>query len=99
MHRTGVLIMRIEGDTIFFKTGPEWYFAEKNGLKPFTIRLVTEAEWDDIKCWWNGAGLHKNIQISSTFSGDGFNRPVELIGVCMEGLGQRLIFISWRHSE
>lgn len=41
--------MRIEGDTIHFKTGPDWFSSEKSGLKPFTVRLVSEQEWDEIE--------------------------------------------------
>jgi hypothetical protein len=92
--------MKLEGDTICFKTGTEWFLDEKHGCKPFTVRLVTEREWDDITTWWTDyKDCVCQIQISATFSGDNFTRRVMRIGKIGELVGSGLIFVSWKHEE
>lgn len=94
--------MEIKGDTIYFKTGPDWFRSEEDGTKPFTIRLVTEKEYDDISLWWMdqyNCAPPRKICIESMYSGASFVRQVELVGNVGHLLGNKLIFISWRHVD
>lgn len=90
--------MRIDGDTLHAKSGVGFFSDEKRGTKPYTIRMVSEKEWDEIKAAWTTEGM-THIQISSTYSGDSFRRRITRIWKIGELVGSVQIAIGWRHEE
>ncbi|MGB3944034.1 MAG: hypothetical protein WBK88_04495 [Methanothrix sp.] len=90
--------MRIEGDTLHAKTGVRFFLDEKFGIKPFTVRMVSEKEWDEIKAAWTIEGM-THIQISSSYSGDSFRRQITRIWKIGELVGFVQIAIGWRHVD
>jgi len=90
--------MKIEGDTVVFKSDIRFFAAEAKGEKPNTVRLVEEKEKDAIfELWMKGDPM--KIKIVTKLGVRGFTR--DITHICEVGgiLGKRLIIISWRHVD
>ena len=74
--------MKIEGNTIIFKSTPENFHKEKIGLKPYTARRISL--WSELKdferffhAWIDkDSYLQQEIKIINTVSGDDFTRKI-----------------------
>jgi len=86
--------MRIEGDTLHAKTGVGFFSEEQRGVKPFTVRMVSEKEWDEIRTAWAQGGI-THICISATYSGNSFRRRITRIWKLGELVGFVQIAIGW----
>jgi len=82
--------MRIEGDTIIFRSAPNWYEVEKSGEKPNTLRLLDWHEVTEIA----GTDLRK-VRIEKNDGKESFTRPVGRIFNLEPLLGKTLVMVCW----
>lgn len=89
--------MRIEDDTLVFRSDIRFFGAERDGFKPNTARLLSYDELADFR-QWQGVTHPQKIRIEKK-SGSAFTR--EIVHICEAGelLGQYLVIISWRHID
>lgn len=85
--------MKIEGDTIVFKSTPEWYEFEREGVKPNTVRLL---DWDEVEQVANAAITKVRIERIGLNGTACFTRRT--IGLWNLGgvLGKTLFMVCWR---
>ena len=103
--------MKIEGDTIVFKSWPHWYKLEKKGIKPATVRQVAGEEKEAVSAFLGNYYLfrHKdtpkpkieiwNADIDRQSEQQHFTRELlsgEKIG---ELLDADIYLFCWRHEE
>jgi hypothetical protein len=101
--------MKIEGDTIVFKSWPHWYKLEKKGIKPATVRQAAGAEKEAVRAYLDNYYLFRHgntpkprIEIRNVDperADEHFRRELlsgELIG---EILDSELYLFCWRHEE
>lgn len=81
--------MRIEGDTIIFRSAPNWYEVEKSGEK--TLRLLDWHEVTEIA----GTDLRK-VRIEKNDGEESFTRPIGRIFNLEPILGKTLVMVCWR---
>ena len=89
--------MRIEGNTIRFKSLPGFYHKEKNGLKCNTARtFIKVSEFKEFMVFWEefDTFLNKQIQIINTVTSESFIRRLTDISPFEE----HFIF-SWREEK
>ena len=82
--------MRIEGDTIIFRSAAAWYEVEKSGEKPNTLRLLDYHEVTEIA----GTALRK-IRIERADGTETFTRPIGRIFNLEPLLGKTLVMVCW----
>ena len=87
--------MRIEGNTIIFKSNPEYYFNEFLGLKCNTVRKIQNEELTDFNIFRQLAFKWIEIHLNSQDGKDEFYFKREVTNICrFEGFW----IISWRHE-
>lgn len=93
--------MEIKGDTIAFKSLPDLFTVERDGIKPNTVRLLNEQESDELEEMW---GCIEKIKIiKSTNLDELFVRRVISITDITAALklplkkGWRCVVFSWVH--
>lgn len=93
--------MKIEKDTIVFKSFSDPYLDEKDGKKPNTVRLLSKHEVDEVEDKW---GCIDYIQIVKSNGEESFKRPLSDISDVTEYMGEffqkkispyRLYVFSW----
>ena len=89
--------MKIENNTIIFKSAPEYYQKEKSGLKCNTVRQITKPDeykafHDFYRCF--EAISNKTIKIINSESGESFLRRITDISIFKE-----VYIFSWEHSK
>jgi hypothetical protein len=84
--------MNIEGDTLVFRSAPEWYEIERSGKKPNTVRLL---DWDEVEAVAKTDIKHIRIEHAGT-KGTCFTRDV--LGLWNLGgvLGKTLFMACWK---
>ena len=97
--------MRIIDDTIIFKSANVYYYKEKSGLKPNTVRLIQEgSEVEEFIPWayppdWPHSPK-RYIQIENVHDATiCFSREVTDVSTIASLLGYRIFVISWKHPE
>jgi hypothetical protein len=86
--------MRIAGDTISFRSTPEWFDIEKGKTKPNTVRLL---DWDELERIANTDIKH--VTIECTTIGDErrwFTRDVTGLWNLGGVLGKTLFMVCWK---
>ena len=96
--------MKIEGDTIVFKSYKQNYEPEERGEKCCTVRVIPDNEWQDVLdfiyafvTWQKGA-----IRIRITLANDSayyFERQITHVQILGEILYSKLLLFCWRHEE
>lgn len=83
--------MKLENATVTFKTSAEWYELEREGAKPCTVRLMSEAEFLELAEYYP---VRIHIQRGED-EGTCFTRTG--LGIYRVGdlLGQALVLICW----
>ena len=70
--------MEIKMKTIRFKSIPEYWIKEFNGLKPNTVRVFDDADSrQDVIISWLFQPFKLEVEIENTASGDVFTRTVK----------------------
>ena len=87
--------MKIEGDTVLFKSTPPFFQKEQSGLKPNTVRILSEPEAEQLDKTKNQL---KTIRIISTETGNSFERGITDISPAILESEKCVVFIfSWHH--
>ena len=92
--------MKIEQDTIVFKSTNEFFQKEKDGRKPNTVRFLDKNElFFALKLWNCGTLKRIRIVLDDAERSDSFER--ELTDVTWAGglLGKNLVIFSWADNE
>ena len=87
--------MKIECDTIVFKSYPDRWQREKSGDKPNTVRWLTHEESDIV----NDIDRITRIVLVNTLTNERFTRIIHDRDFLGEVLGQWLWVFSWQHEE
>lgn len=92
--------MKINSDTISFKSLPDLFMVERYGIKPNTVRILNEQESDVLEEMW---GCIEYIRISkSTNPDEWFVRELINMTDITDALklplknGERCVVFSWR---
>ena len=86
--------MKIEGDTIIFKTEGYFFDKERDGRKPNTIRIITSEE-----AWQLQLKEPKRIRIIEPARGDFFERDITDMSCVGHSCGKLQFVFSWRHDS
>lgn len=87
--------MKIEGDTVIFKSLPRLWEAERSGDKANTLRKITvKKEYDAFMEW--AAQPTRKIKIVNSVTWESFTRTVTHI---YDDWPTPQFVISWRHPE
>ena len=89
--------MKIENNTIIFKSAPEYYQKEKSGLKCNTVRQITKPdEYKAFHYFYRYFDIlhNKTIKIINSESGEYFTRRLSDINTFKE-----FYIFSWGHSK
>ena len=86
--------MRIEGDTVVFKSTSDMYRAEASGIKPYTIRILDARESKEL-C--NSDVRHITIEDVEDPKRRYFSRDIVDIYHHGSVLGKELVSIAWKH--
>jgi len=85
--------MKIKDDTIIFKSKPEHWTKEHDGLKPNTVRYLDAVEWNE----YSAANI-QYISIVHAENGHTFHRKIQDMTCAI--IGEQPVFIfSWDHSK
>lgn len=88
--------MRIERDVVAFNTTHQFYYREKDGSKPYTIRLLTFEEYSDLA----EANPSKiRIEHLAIPKSQHFTRTILSRLILGNMLGHNLVGIAWIHEE
>ncbi len=95
--------MKIEGNTIFFKSFPDLFADERDGLKPNTVRLLDKHEAGEVNDKW---GCIEKIQIINAANLNEFiiknilniTDITEALSLPLKN-GWRCFVFSWTHEE
>jgi len=80
--------MRFEGNTIIFKSNPENFYKEREGLKPYTIRRISFwSELKEVEIFYNSFYKAQTlfIEIINPITSESFKRIITDISM-FEGL-------------
>ena len=83
--------MKIEEDTIIFKTEGYFFDKERDGRKPNTIRIITSEE-----AWQLQVKEPKRIRIIEPARGEFFERDITDISCVGHSCGKPQFVFSWR---
>ena len=92
--------MKIERDTVIFKSAPEFFQKEQKGIKPNTVRILSQPEEEQLN---KVKDQLKTIKIISTETGDSFERGITDISLAILSNDSfcehecRLFVFSWHH--
>ena len=88
--------MRIEGNTVIFRSEPSMYEKEERGVKPNTVRILDFCEVSQVIENWEEL---KYIRIEERGHNRSFTRKLTDITDIGELLGKNMFVFSWRHGE
>lgn len=91
--------MRIEGDTLVFKSSVEYFSFERDGTKPNTVRLIPPEEWDLLDDWLGLPDDHPVFIRIESMLGESFTRELTYLSDLGNILGSHLVIFCWRHPE
>ena len=86
--------MKIEGDTVLFKSAPEFFQKEQKGIKPNTVRILSQPEEEQL---YKVKDQLKTIKTISTETGDNFERGITDITPVVLSKECRVFAFSWHH--
>lgn len=86
--------MKIEEDTIIFQSAPVFFQKEQKGIKPNTVRVLSQLEENLL---YQAKDQLKTIKIISTETGDSFERGITDITPVVLSKACRVFVISWHH--
>jgi hypothetical protein len=86
--------MKIDGDTVIFKSASVFYQKEQKGIKPNTVRILSQPEEEQL---YKAKDQLKTIRIISTETGDSFERGITDITPAVLSNECRVFVISWHH--
>lgn len=89
--------MKIEKNTLFLKTNNRLFGMEKDGQKPYTIRLLNYEEYMELEDTKIDT-VHVHIQ-NAEISSQSFERELLSIVLISELLGKYLVGIAWKEVE
>ena len=84
--------MKIDGNTIIFKSIPEFFDKEMSGVKSNTARTINTPELNQILD-------SKYISIVNLRTNENFTRQISDISIIGALLGSHLVVISWNPNE
>jgi hypothetical protein len=99
--------MRIEGNTIVFRSYRGNYENEKSGIKPCTCRLIPPNEWDAV-CDFGyelahqhrvGAKVQKIRIVCQENKSEYFERKLTFVEMFGDVLYTRMVLFCWSHEE
>ncbi len=91
--------MKIEGNTVTFKSKPDFFYREEEGKKPNTERLMSIAEFEDFKQRDREEEITQ-IKIAHTQVPEAhFTRSLTDVCVIGDLLGLLLVVFSWEHEQ
>lgn len=82
--------MKLNDDLVTFVSDDDWFFAEEGGLKPCTLRLLSDEEWCELN-----ARKPERIRIVRRFTDEYFTREVSGTYWLGELLGNHVVLIYW----
>ena len=88
--------MRIEGNTVIFRSYPSMYEKEESGVKPNTVRILDFCEISQVIENWKEL---KYIRIEEVGHDRSFTRELTDITEVGELLGKEVFVFSWRHGD
>ena len=88
--------MKIEGNTVIFKSIPEFFEKEREGIKPNTERIMPDDDFY-VLLFHSPKITHIRI-INSEMHDRYFNRELTDISLISELLGVNLVVLSWKHE-
>ena len=88
--------MRIEGNTVIFRSYPSMYEVEESGVKPNTVRILDFCETSQVIENWDKL---THIRIEEVGHDRSFTRELTDITELGELLGKDVFVFSWRHEE
>ena len=88
--------MRIEGNTVIFRSEPSMYEVEENGKKPNTVRILDFCETSQVIENWDKL---THIRIEERGHNRSFTRELTDITDIGELLGKNMFVFSWRNEE
>jgi len=92
--------MKIEGDTIVFRSINPHFAKEKDGRRPNTVRILSDKETLNVLKLWNSHKLKKiRIELADFKKSDSFERELTDISLTGDSFGKIPVFFSWRHEE
>ena len=83
--------MKLENATVTFKSSEAWYEIERQGYKPSTVRLMSDAEWRDLAEY---DPMYIAVQKGDD-EGTRFTRTVKSIYQLGEMLGTAVVIVCW----
>jgi len=87
--------MKIEGDTVVFKSFPHLWEAERSGAKSNTLRKITDR--DEYKAFMGWVTLPaRKIEIVNSTTYESFTRNVTHV---YDDWPTPLFVISWKHED
>ena len=98
--------MKIDGDTIKFKSESYYYDIEQRGLKPNTLRVLNKKEGIDVNKWSAGNPLYIEISVNAELGSIAaftlstpFKKNLVWLGKVGDFLGKEIWMFCWEHED
>ena len=91
--------MKIEGNTVTFKSKPDFFYREAEGEKPHTERLMTEVEFEEFEQRDREEEITQIKIVHTQVPESYFTRTLTDVCVIGDLLGLQLVVFSWEHGE
>ncbi len=88
--------MKIEGNTVIFRSTPSMYVKEESGVKPNTVRIL---DFCEVCTLLRTKGKIEYIRIEESGTERSFTRELTDITDMGEILGKSIFVFSWRHDD
>ena len=94
--------MKIDGDTIKFRSDFYFYNLEERGVKPNTVRILDVGEGLKVDEWQKTAfingSVYRYIEISFVPKNKSFKRRIIWVGRLGNLLGKEIWMFCWKHD-
>ncbi len=91
--------MRIEGNTVIFRSYPSMYEKEESGKKPNTVRILDSYEASQVFENWEKLKYIRIMEEGRHTRSRSFTRELTDITEVGELLGKEVFVFSWRHEN
>jgi len=95
--------MKIDGNTIKFKSNLHFYNLERKGIKPNTVRILEEEEGLEIDKWQKkgfiDGNVYRYIEISFLPENRFFIRTLTWVGKIGVFLGKEIWMFCWKPEQ
>jgi len=88
--------MKIEKNTLFLKTDNRFFWMERDGRKPYTVRILNHEEYTDLCNAWLGVNIDTIYIQNADNSAQSFERKILSIVPIGELFGKYLVGIAWK---